>query len=86
MWTLFTLYTCISKAITLAPDMAPTQTLDLSHPDLKKDEEALELETIETSVGSVLTPEEDRRLLRKIDKKYAIPTTLPDQMHRLNIR
>jgi len=54
--------------------MAPRQIPDASHTDSKKDEEALELETIETGVRTTLTPGEDRRILRKIDKKYAFTT------------
>lgn len=49
--------------------------------DLKKDEEAQQFEQIETSDGELveLTPDEDRRILRKIDLWYATLTQKPSK-------
>lgn len=45
--------------------------------DLKKDEEAFEIERIDAVVEDSLSPEEDRRILRKIDMKYSAPVVYP---------
>lgn len=49
--------------------------------DLKKDEEAQQFEQIETSDGELveLTPDEDHRILRKIDLWYATLLEKPSQ-------
>jgi hypothetical protein len=45
--------------------------------DLKKDEEAFEIERIDAIVEESLSAEEDRRILRKIDMKYSAPVAYP---------
>jgi hypothetical protein len=45
--------------------------------DLKKDEEAFEIEHIDSVVEESLSLEEDRRILRKIDLKYSAPEVYP---------
>jgi hypothetical protein len=65
--------------------MTPPNVNDTPPLESQKDGEALELKMIETGAETRLSPEEDRRILRKIDMKYGIPTMLSDQIHRLNI-
>lgn len=46
------------------PNYAPSDV------DIKKDGEAQELEQVYSDTGETLSPEEDRRILRKLDMKY----------------
>lgn len=50
--------------------MSSLRKYALSDAGLKKDEDVQRLERVEFDTGETLSPEEDRRIMRKLDLKY----------------